>query len=891
MLLRTGEADPANPAEQFEAELVGMMKEELRDRPLAILVDDIQWCDHSFPTFLRAVGRLQKDTTMSPLIVVLASAAEEPRAGIDVGHLLRQLDCQSFDLAAFDAEQIGGYLQAVSERWEGDVEELVRHLETETGGVPGHMEDALRDLRECAAIEVRSGTWRISSRQLSESSGHQTQASARVDRRLARLPLKASSVLQAIAVFHPRPVVTEDLAEVCELEGRDVTESIELLVKLGYLRHIDRHCSFRTSSDRRAVYEGIQPESTTPLLHGRIAKLLERKYRGNLEPRYPEIALHHALSSDHDAGRIHSARAARLLAGRHQPSAAIPHYDNAIRLYEQLLATAAREEDRRALAALYLDEVEAFVAVLGAEDALLKAEPLLEKSRLIAEELGDVLLRARYVAVASQAQAFRWKHVEGEDRSATRTWRTRIEAELRELSGIENRESQAARAVLLDQLGWICGRQEDHKESARALRETIGLLEALGRGKRNRVLTRLASAMSKDSDPTARAGAIEVAEEALSLARSDEDDYGIADAHRALAHAYIVNARADLAENELRRAAALCDSPSVGATKEAEILQPYGELLSELLRAEEAIPHIQRVLDANPDSQGSVAARAHFVMGKCLYRLCRYPQAREHFEHTLNYARRSAGNGRVPLEAQVNAYLGRIQIELGEYEGGSRTLLQAVERAGVDGGGDSPQHYFVADTLGYVGFGRVRSTLVAHASGRDCSEAIDDISGLARRSREAYAYPYLVGEALEACALSFSGKGAGRQLARTVASRVGDQCALQEIPLVQFLLSVAFMLDHEPTEVEEALSGLRRALSGKQQLDLEIALEGLSMKALSLQGRHKPARRHKKRLAQLTLGVLPHLARKEDADAFMDEPFRRWLLAEAESLPRDGGEE
>ncbi len=263
-----GGIDQANRDHLFGV-LNDRIQAEFRNRPVALIYDDLQWCDESSAAALHYVVRTNRQ---QPLIAVLAARDGEVRDNGAVQRMLRGLRHEGL-LAELRLGPLG----------EADVRHLIE------AHAPTADVDALS--RECGgnpllAIELaRAGSAGDGASSLDEL----------VRERLARFDLEGAEVLRWAAVLAPR-VDVASLVRVSGLDWSRVADVLESAERQAMLLSTDGGFRFSHDLVARSIYADISP-ARRRVMHRRAAELLEQETAVDLE-HAADLAHHASHSGD-----------------------------------------------------------------------------------------------------------------------------------------------------------------------------------------------------------------------------------------------------------------------------------------------------------------------------------------------------------------------------------------------------------------------------------------------------------------------------------------------------------------------------------------------------------------------------------------------------------------
>lgn len=339
------------------------------NRPLALVLDDVQWCDAetlAFVSFLFALA--PRAPTMVMLTVRTDAAASSPddalaawllqarAAGVLTEVTLRPL--ASHDTARL-AEQLAGRALTEEDR---------ATLHAATGGYPLHVVETMR-----AVAGDAPGSFRPA------------DLAGVLERRLAQLSPVAREVA-GLAAAIGREFTLHLLAEASDLHTEGLVRAIDELWRLGVVR--DRSApqgggyDFTHELLRDAAYRAVSPARRW-LLHRRIAQSLELLHAGRVDTVSALLAEQYSRGGRPDRAIYYYRRAAAVASG-------VFAHAEAVRLHSEALALVraqppSREADREELVLL-----RAITSPLNAQHGYASndVQAVLERSVELAERLG-----------------------------------------------------------------------------------------------------------------------------------------------------------------------------------------------------------------------------------------------------------------------------------------------------------------------------------------------------------------------------------------------------------------------------------------------------------------------------------------------------------------------
>lgn len=275
-------------------------------RPLLLILDDAQWCDHDSLDWLTY---LLAQPSSSKLVVV---AAKRPSPVIDHSLFNRRTVASpqsrhDIELQPLNAEESGELLDSACEHYSVNLDELKRRALLESAN--GHPFFLIQLLQHETSLSA--GTGSVSAGAVSASMDDSLQAL--VFDRLHALSEETQRVANVLSVLQ-RAVPTSSLAEILDISEDDLLESISELERCRLVRtgrnnfYVLTHDSIKESILRTM---GLKQRVNT---HRAVAKVLEARANQSNSADMAEIAFHYLQGKlEQDAYRWF--REAALLTG------------------------------------------------------------------------------------------------------------------------------------------------------------------------------------------------------------------------------------------------------------------------------------------------------------------------------------------------------------------------------------------------------------------------------------------------------------------------------------------------------------------------------------------------------------------------------------------------
>ncbi|HEX5696826.1 MAG TPA: AAA family ATPase, partial [Acidimicrobiia bacterium] len=341
---RSSRAEGLSPQEQvlrtFD-EVASAFLALTRERPLALLFDDVQWADDDS---IQLIRYLVRTLASGPIFLLISLRPYSDSASGGVGKLIADLDrmrvTQLLRLQRLSrletGELLGNLLGAPVD------EATVASFHARSEGVPFFVEELARAYREAEALQLIDGTWTMT-----KLSGPAVPSSIQslIERRLAQLDEECRILLASAGVLGRR-FGLGDLARVLARVGGEpekpewqLGEELQKAVDLGLIveEPAGSRYDFSFSHDQiRASLLGSISRQRRRAIHGAIAESLAAE--GGTENL--SMLAHHALQAGDQAMAVATA----LQAARSALAVSAP--EEAVRLIDATLPAASGPEDR-----------------------------------------------------------------------------------------------------------------------------------------------------------------------------------------------------------------------------------------------------------------------------------------------------------------------------------------------------------------------------------------------------------------------------------------------------------------------------------------------------------------------------------------------------------------
>ncbi|HEY7583010.1 MAG TPA: AAA family ATPase [Acidimicrobiia bacterium] len=312
-----------------------------RERPLALLFDDVQWADDDS---IQLIRYLVRTLASGPIFLLISLRPHSDSISGGAGKLIADLDrmrvTQVLRLQRLTRLQTAELLKGLLGAPVDDATVASFHARSE--GVPFFAEELARAYREAEALQLIDGTWTMT-----KLSGPAVPSSIQslIERRLAQLPEDCRALLADAGVLGRRFGLGDLARMLARVQGEQerpewqLGETLQRAVDLGLLveEPAGSRYDFSFSHDQiRAALLGSISRQRKRAIHGAIAETMAAT--GGSENL--SMLAHHALRAGDQALAMSSA----LAAARAAMDVSAP--EEAVRLIDAALTAASNPEDR-----------------------------------------------------------------------------------------------------------------------------------------------------------------------------------------------------------------------------------------------------------------------------------------------------------------------------------------------------------------------------------------------------------------------------------------------------------------------------------------------------------------------------------------------------------------
>ena len=292
-------SDPETERYRLFDAVAGWLAAVSSDRPLLLVLDDVQWA--AKPTLLLLRHVLQAGEPMRLLVIATYRDTDIGR-GHPLGELLadlrRDTGVDRISLSGLTVAGVIGYLEAASGHALAgeDDEALALAIHDETDGNPFFVREVLRHLVETGGIAERDGRWGVTMD--IERLGIPEGVRDVVGRRLSRLSDLANQVLTAAAVIGTAFDVAV-VGPVCGLDDDDLLGALEEAEAARIVAEVPSNApSYRFA--HRLVRDTLYDELSAgrrARLHRKAAEAIESVYVGRLGEHLSALANHYSRAA------------------------------------------------------------------------------------------------------------------------------------------------------------------------------------------------------------------------------------------------------------------------------------------------------------------------------------------------------------------------------------------------------------------------------------------------------------------------------------------------------------------------------------------------------------------------------------------------------------------
>jgi class 3 adenylate cyclase/tetratricopeptide (TPR) repeat protein len=337
---RTSGLSPQEQMLRIFDEVASAIAAITRERPVALLFDDLQWADEDSIQLIRYLVRTLPTAPIFLFITIRPHAGSSSGAGKLIADLDRMRVTQVLRLDRFSRAETAELVKMILGAPVDD--QALQSLHARSEGVPFFIEEFVRAYREADALQLMDGTWTMT-----RLSGPAVPSSVQslIERRLAQLSEECHGLLADAGALGRRfkladlvPVLSrvrhEEVRPEWELaEEFDAAARSGLLVEEADSSEYDY--SFSHDQIRASLLAGLS-RRRQQTIHAAISEILEERGR---EADLPMLAYHSMKAGDTSKAVAHALAAARS-------ALAVSAPEESIRLIDGTLPAASEPADR-----------------------------------------------------------------------------------------------------------------------------------------------------------------------------------------------------------------------------------------------------------------------------------------------------------------------------------------------------------------------------------------------------------------------------------------------------------------------------------------------------------------------------------------------------------------
>jgi class 3 adenylate cyclase/tetratricopeptide (TPR) repeat protein len=295
------------------------------EKPLTMLVEDLQWID---PTSRQMLQALIDRIPTAPLLLLLTTRLGHDPSWPPHSHVTR------LTLTRLTRDETKKLIDHIVEGKQLPVQ-VANEIVATTDGVPLFVEELTRMVLESGLMEAREDRYALIGPlpPLAIPATLQDSLAARLDRLAAAKPLAQLCATLGREFSYPL------LRAVAGMEDQALQKSLEQLVRAEFLQQraasSEAIYTFKDALIQEAAYQSLL-KRRRQLLHGRIARVIVEQFAIEAEAHPEVVALHHTRSGDLDAAVTWWQKASQYAFRRASYPEAIAHCLSGLRVLETL---------------------------------------------------------------------------------------------------------------------------------------------------------------------------------------------------------------------------------------------------------------------------------------------------------------------------------------------------------------------------------------------------------------------------------------------------------------------------------------------------------------------------------------------------------------------------
>ena len=305
-----------------------------REKPLLVVLDDLQWTDQSSLLLLHYLARgIYKESLL--LLGAYRDIYVDKKHPLSpvLTELNRERLLQSVSLKRMSFDNVSEMIKRILEQ-DDVLREFCKLIYEKTQGNPFFVEEVIKSLKEDGVIYLENNKWKI--REISKIKFPETVKNV-IATRISRLDDECQHVL-TFASFIGKDFTFDALQEVSGVEEGRLLENMDKLLKTGLIEarviHGEELCSFVDVIVKDVVQEEVNP-LRRKRLHGVVGSAMEKVYAKKIDEHLGELALHFLESGDRDKALDYFLKAGEKAAKVYANSEAASYFQSALKLLEE----------------------------------------------------------------------------------------------------------------------------------------------------------------------------------------------------------------------------------------------------------------------------------------------------------------------------------------------------------------------------------------------------------------------------------------------------------------------------------------------------------------------------------------------------------------------------
>ena len=280
-----------------------------REKPLLVILDDLQWTDQSSLLLLHYLARGVYRESLLLLGAYRDIYVDEKHPLSPVlKELNRERLLQSVRLKRLSFDDVSEMTKRILEQDDAP-REFCELVYEKTRGNPFFVEEVIKSLKEEEVIYRKGRKWEI--KEVSKIKFPETVRDV-IKTRIGRLDDECQNVL-TMASFVGKDFTFDALSGVTGVEEDKLSEIMDKLLKTGFIKRREIRgedmCSFADTLVRDAVHEEVG-HFKRKKLHGVVGIALEKVYAKKIDEHLGELALHFLEGGDKDKAFVYFLKAA-----------------------------------------------------------------------------------------------------------------------------------------------------------------------------------------------------------------------------------------------------------------------------------------------------------------------------------------------------------------------------------------------------------------------------------------------------------------------------------------------------------------------------------------------------------------------------------------------------